>query len=97
MPLPGHTPGSIGVFVNRVHGRRLFFVGDAVWLRDGVRLPSQRSRPLSKRMDSDRQATSDTIWRLHHLRERYPDLLIVPAHDGEALQEVRGLSSIHPD
>jgi glyoxylase-like metal-dependent hydrolase (beta-lactamase superfamily II) len=88
VPLPGHTPGAVGVFLNNVHGRRLFFVGDAVWQRDGFRIPSHRSRPISKRVDADPAAVSDTIWRLRHLQERHPDLIIVPAHDGEAYKDV---------
>jgi glyoxylase-like metal-dependent hydrolase (beta-lactamase superfamily II) len=91
VPLPGHTPGSLGVFVQTA-GKRLFFVGDAVWSRDGVRIPSHRARPLSHLVDNDAQVASDTIWRLHHLQEKYPDLILVPAHDGNALLEVSQLA-----
>jgi glyoxylase-like metal-dependent hydrolase (beta-lactamase superfamily II) len=31
VPLFGHTPGSVGMFVRVSSGRRYFFVGDAVW------------------------------------------------------------------
>jgi glyoxylase-like metal-dependent hydrolase (beta-lactamase superfamily II) len=93
VPMPGHTPGSIGIFVNNVKGRRLFFVGDAVWNRDGIRLPSQKLKLMSKRVDWDANQVSDAIWRLHHLQERHPDLIIVPAHDGAALREVEALST----
>ena len=91
VPLPGHTPGSIGIFVNNVEGRRLFFVGDAVWNRDGIRLPSQKLRLLSRRVDWNADQLSDAIWRLRHLTESHPDLIIVPAHDGAALREVGAL------
>ena len=30
VPLSGHTPGSLGTFINRTPGERLFHVGDAV-------------------------------------------------------------------
>jgi glyoxylase-like metal-dependent hydrolase (beta-lactamase superfamily II) len=91
VPLPGHTPGSVGIFLNNVHGRRLLFVGDAVWSRDGIRLPSQKLRVISKTVDWDTDRVSDAIWRLRHLQDRYPELLVVPAHDGEALHEVEAL------
>jgi glyoxylase-like metal-dependent hydrolase (beta-lactamase superfamily II) len=91
VPLPGHTPGATGVFVNGVRGRRLFFVGDAVWSRDGIRIPSHRPKPLARRVDADRAAVSDTIWRLRHLQERHPEIVIVPAHDGDAYRDVLAL------
>jgi glyoxylase-like metal-dependent hydrolase (beta-lactamase superfamily II) len=91
VPLPGHTPGSLGVFV-RTAEARLFFVGDAVWSRDGIRIPSHRAKPLSHLVDADVDRTSETIWRLHHLQERDPELVIVPAHDGDALDEVARLT-----
>jgi glyoxylase-like metal-dependent hydrolase (beta-lactamase superfamily II) len=91
VPLPGHTPGSVGVFLNEVHGRRLFFIGDAAWNLAGVDLPSQKAKPMSKLVDHDPAMVSETLWRLHHLHEREPNLLIVPAHDGDALEQVKAL------
>jgi hypothetical protein len=44
-------------------------------------------------VDWDANQVSDAIWRLHHLQERHPDLIIVPAHDGAALREVEALST----
>jgi N-acyl homoserine lactone hydrolase len=91
VPLPGHTPGAVGVFLNDVHGRRVLFVGDTVWARAGITLPSQRPSPLSKVADDDTALVSDAIFRLRHLQAKYPDLIIVPAHDGAAFEEVRAL------
>ncbi|HUB05468.1 MAG TPA: hypothetical protein VMB50_00615, partial [Myxococcales bacterium] len=91
VPLPGHTPGSLGVFLNNVHGHRVLFVGDAVWSSDGISLPSQRPLLMSRLVDFDREEVSDTIWRLRHLHERDPQVLIVPAHDGAALKAVEAL------
>jgi hypothetical protein len=31
------------------------------------------------------------VWRLHHLAAHDPSLIIVPAHDGEALERVAAL------
>ena len=91
VPLPGHTPGSIGVFLNRVHGRRLFFIGDAAWSRSGVEIPSHKLKPLSNLVDADRAALAQTLWRLHELQKREPDVMIVPTHDGEAEADVAKL------
>ena len=97
VPLPGHTPGSVGIFLNRVHGRRLFFIGDTAWSMEAVELPSQKLKPLSDATDADPLALSDSLWRVHHLHEREPDLLIVPAHDGAALQAVIQGNTSSPD
>ena len=48
VPLPGHTPGSVGSFLNSVHGRRLLFVDDtawSTWCRGNTRRPAARGRP----------------------------------------------------
>jgi glyoxylase-like metal-dependent hydrolase (beta-lactamase superfamily II) len=96
VPLPGHTPGSIGVLLDSVKGQRILFVGDAAWSIRGVELPSHKSKPLSELADHDVATLSDTLWRLHHLHEHDPSLLMVPTHDGEAFRAVAALSSIAP-
>lgn len=92
VPMPGHTPGSIGVVVNGVHGRRVLFVGDAAWSRDGVNLPSHKPSIMSRMVDHDLPAVSDALWNLHDLQQREPDLLIVPTHDAAAFNELRALT-----
>jgi N-acyl homoserine lactone hydrolase len=92
VPLPGHTPGSIGVFLRSVGRHRLFFVGDAAWSMDGIELPSHKSAPFSHLTDDDPTQLSETLWRLHHLRQMEPDLLMVPAHDARALEQIIDLN-----
>jgi glyoxylase-like metal-dependent hydrolase (beta-lactamase superfamily II) len=36
VPVPGHTPGSVAVFVTLPHGARYAFVGDLVWQLEGL-------------------------------------------------------------
>jgi len=91
VPLPGHTPGSVGVFLSQVKGRRLLFVGDATWTDDGFRLPSHKLAPLSKTTDDDPARLSETIWRIHHLQRHDPGLLVVPTHSGAAFRAVASL------
>ncbi len=91
MPLPGHTPGALVVFLNNVGGKRVFFVGDAVWNADGITLASHRSKPVSDLVDNDVVITGESIWRLHHLQRRHPEMIIVPAHDGAAMERVSAL------
>jgi glyoxylase-like metal-dependent hydrolase (beta-lactamase superfamily II) len=89
VPLPGHTPGSLGIFINSFRGRRVFFIGDAAWGMEGIELPSHKLKLLSDRTDNDTQVLSETLWRLHWLHLKHPDLLIVPAHDLQAFEAVR--------
>ncbi len=84
LPLPGHTPGSIGVLLSTVGGRRLLFIGDTAWSVDAVKLPSHKLRPVSLRVDLEPSSLSDSLWRLHHLSNS-DRLIIVPTHDGEAV------------
>lgn len=86
VPLPGHTPGSYGVMLDEVHGRRVLFIGDAAWSIRGVELPSHKSAPLSALADNDVTKLSETLWRLHHLDS---SIMIVPTHDGEAFAKLQ--------
>ncbi len=79
--LGGHTPGSVGMFVNTSNGRRYFFPGDLVWNYDQIAQLKGKfwlSRLLAD-YDSDR--VLDVIRKLRHIREKQPDIRIIPAHD----------------
>lgn len=80
VPLPGHTPGSLGVHVTLADGRRLMLVGDTVWTREGYeqRLPKSG---LASSFDEDGDANDQQIARLWALHQAQPDLAILPAHD----------------
>lgn len=91
VPMPGHTPGSIGVFLNGVKGRRLFFIGDTGWSMDAVEGPSHKLKLASDLTDWNRAILAETLWRVHHLHRRDPSVLIVPAHDMAAMRSVQAL------
>lgn len=79
VPMPGHTPGSLGVLV-RVGGRRAFLVGDTVWVREGYEAREPRSA-LASGFDDDSGQNDVQIARLWQLHQNEPDVLILPAHD----------------
>ena len=80
VPMPGHTPGSVGVFVTLTDGRRVFHVGDAV--NDRKQVEELRGRTWAmQRTDMDRPAANVVVARLHALAEQDPSLLILPAHE----------------
>ncbi|MBX3198168.1 MAG: MBL fold metallo-hydrolase [Labilithrix sp.] len=84
VPAPGHTPGSVIVFLTLPTRQRYALVGDLVWQLEGV---SQREeRPWLQRTlaDDDPAAVRDGIARVAAIAARYPEIAIVPAHDARA-------------
>jgi glyoxylase-like metal-dependent hydrolase (beta-lactamase superfamily II) len=89
VPMPGHTPGSVGVFVTRPDGRRVLHVGDAV--NDRKQITKLRGRTLAmKRTDSDRAAANVNVARLHALAQQDPALQMLPAHERAAWVDAFG-------
>jgi N-acyl homoserine lactone hydrolase len=81
VPAGGHTPGSVIAFITLPEGRRYALVGDIVWQREGVEIPAERPW-LSRRLaDVDDEQVRTVVVRLHMLKERFPELVVVPAHD----------------
>jgi len=77
LPTPGHTPGSLSMLVRQAGATPLLMVGDLTYdaylMQDGL-VPGLGDRPLVRR--SSRAVNT--------LRGRYPDLVILPAHDPAA-------------
>jgi N-acyl homoserine lactone hydrolase len=90
--LAGHTPGSVGVFVNLPGGRRLFHVGDAVNDEEAFEERVGRSR-IMRRTDVDRARADHVVAELHQLHRLVPDLAIIPAHGRPAYQRFFGAPS----
>jgi glyoxylase-like metal-dependent hydrolase (beta-lactamase superfamily II) len=84
VPAFGHTPGSVITFVTLPSGTRYAFVGDVVWQLEGITEREQRPWITSRRGDTDLKANGENLLRLVALKERMPDLIIVPAHDMRA-------------
>lgn len=79
--LSGHTPGSLGLFLNADDGKRRLFVGDAVWRLDSVKNLRGKSFAASLFADNHSDDTKAVIAKLHALLKANPELLIIPAHD----------------
>jgi N-acyl homoserine lactone hydrolase len=86
VPLRGHTPGSVGIFVNLSPTRRLFYVGDAV---DDERGFEERVGKSLILQDSDNNAAqaNQIVAVLSELHEKVPDLAILPAHGRSAFNK----------
>ncbi len=83
VPLRGHTPGSVGIFVNLAPTRRLFYVGDAVDDERGFEERVGKSLIL-RDSDSDMARADQVVSRLSELHEKVPGLAIIPAHGRSA-------------
>ncbi len=89
---PGHTPGSQMIYVRRADGREFLFMGDVASLADNVRLERIRSRLVTDYIThEDRSAVMRQTQALHTLAARYPDLVLVPGHDAEAVKRMQRL------
>jgi glyoxylase-like metal-dependent hydrolase (beta-lactamase superfamily II) len=91
VPAPGHTPGSVIVFVTLPGDVRYAFVGDLVWQLEGIL--QREERPWLQRTlgDTDEALVRENILRMASLAARFEDLHIVPAHDARAFAVIPAL------
>jgi glyoxylase-like metal-dependent hydrolase (beta-lactamase superfamily II) len=87
--LPGHTPGSIGVFVTVRPGFEIFHVGDAVTTIEQLEAGSDKPFYL-QRTDYDPAQTRATVDVLQDLHRAERALKIITAHDRTSWQAVFG-------
>jgi len=83
VPLRGHTPGSVGIFVNLDPHRRLFYVGDAVDEERGFQDRVGKSL-LLRDSDNDSALANQIVAKLNQLHQMVPELAIIPAHGRSA-------------
>jgi glyoxylase-like metal-dependent hydrolase (beta-lactamase superfamily II) len=86
VPLRGHTPGSVGIFVNLSPTRRFFYVGDSV--DDDRGFEERVGKPLLLRdSDNDPALANQIVSKLSELHEKVPALAIIPAHGRSAYKK----------
>ena len=93
VPAPGHTPGGVIIFVTLANGTRYAFVGDLVWQLEGITLREERPWITRKGSDADAEGNRENLLRMIALKERWPGLIIVPAHDMRPFAEMPALNS----
>jgi glyoxylase-like metal-dependent hydrolase (beta-lactamase superfamily II) len=81
VPMPGHTPGSVGVFVSVPPGKRFLIIGDTSWTKEGVDWPAEKPWLARRMVDHDAAGVRAQLVALHQLQRANRDLIIVPAHD----------------
>lgn len=86
---PGHTPGSLMVYVRTDAGREYLFIGDVAWHLDQIRNLHYRPRLVTDFfLHEDRRAVMAEFRALHDLAEANPGLMIVVSHDRDERQRL---------
>ncbi|HWE24566.1 MAG TPA: MBL fold metallo-hydrolase [Myxococcales bacterium] len=93
VPAPGHTPGSVIVFVALPSGKRYAFVGDLVWQLEGITQREERPWLMRRDVDVDHLELRRSLLRMVAIHQRYPEITIVPAHDERAYADIPRLPS----
>lgn len=89
VPLPGHTPGSQGVFL-KLGQRRVFLIGDAADTLEAAERGLPKSLPIRTNTDFEPELADMTTKRIFDFHRAHPDIAIVPAHDRVAFAKVFG-------
>ena len=82
VPTPGHTPGSMSLFIPRTHAAPLLMVGDVTYeleLLEAGRIPGVGDAAGLQKVSS----------MVRDLKARNPDLAVLPAHDPGAADRLR--------
>ncbi|WP_413568024.1 MBL fold metallo-hydrolase [Bdellovibrio sp. HCB117] len=90
--LPGHTPGSVGLFVNLSIEKRIFLVGDTVWNADAIEKGVPKFWFSKKFVDNKPDEVMLRIQELQALQKRSPEVLIVPSHDARSVAKAMELA-----
>ncbi len=81
VPMPGHTEGSIGMFVITDSAKCYFFIGDVAWKLAAVQQGAPKFWAASMIVDRARMQTLASVEKVREVMQRFPDLVVVPAHD----------------
>lgn len=89
IPLPGHTPGQLGVLFRAGDGRPLLLAADAAWSTRAYR----EDRPpsiLARSLVADWREYRRVLAGLKTLAEKQPELHLLPSHCGPTIAALRG-------
>lgn len=81
VPAPGHTPGSVFVFVTASDGAKFLLIGDTAWQSEGVDRPAEKPWMARRLVDKEPEQVRAQLVRLNQLKRQVPGLIVLPAHD----------------
>jgi N-acyl homoserine lactone hydrolase len=87
VPLPGHTAGNTGMFINRSNGPRLLLLGDAAWVAANFQRPATMHPLIWNNVTSDDATARQTLIHLHHFALAHPEIALVAMHDAAAQEQ----------
>jgi glyoxylase-like metal-dependent hydrolase (beta-lactamase superfamily II) len=90
VPAPGHTTGSVIIFVALPAGKRYAFIGDLTWQLDGIRRRAERPLMMRVLADVDAPRVREDLLRVIPLADA---MQIVPSHDVTAYNGIPLLSA----
>ncbi|MBP6013820.1 MAG: MBL fold metallo-hydrolase [Alphaproteobacteria bacterium] len=96
VPAPGHTPGSIFVFITTSDAKRYLLIGDTAWQSEGYERPAEKPWLARDLVDNDAEEVRGLLVRMHQLKTQFPDLTIVPAHDRRIWETLPQLTASSP-
>jgi glyoxylase-like metal-dependent hydrolase (beta-lactamase superfamily II) len=92
VPAPGHTPGSVITFMTLPDSRRFALVGDLAWQREGITELEERPWLARVQDDIDPGQVRDNLLRMSGVAQRFPEMILAPAHDARGLDQLPLLS-----
>jgi N-acyl homoserine lactone hydrolase len=88
VPAPGHTPGSVIIFIALPNEQRFAMVGDLVWQQEGIKLREERPWMQSKSADDDHLLLRKSLLKMSSIAEKFPAMIITPAHDSRGFMKM---------
>ncbi|HYL44806.1 MAG TPA: hypothetical protein VEU97_15595, partial [Ktedonobacteraceae bacterium] len=95
VPLPGHTPGQVGMFINRSNGPRLFLLGDAAWINENYLRPATMHPFIWSAVTADDATARQTLIDLHQFARQHPDIPMIGMHDAAMQEQFMTLEQTH--
>ena len=92
VPLPGHTPGSQGMFI-KIHQRSVFFIGDAADTLEAAERGLPKNPVIRSNTDFEPLVADATTKKIAAFHRSHPDIAIIPAHDRDAYAKIFGKPS----
>lgn len=87
VPLPGHTPGSQGMFI-KLDQHLVFLIGDAADTLEAAERGLPKSQAIRANTDFEPELADSTTRRISDFHRAHPEVTIVPAHDRIAFEAV---------
>ena len=95
VPAPGHTPGSVIIFITLPAGKRYAMIGDLAWQVEGIFELEERPFLQSKLGDDDRALVRENLQKMYAIHKKFPNITIVPAHDERAFINIPTLEKMN--